>query len=198
MCVRFAVLAGVTTAVIAVMVKEVTADQHLLLTRGADGRSVPATRAEANQPCRCSDASESSATKRASTPSADGVDAETQREAAAQREKADRERMLLEGELNDIKKQLAAVQQFQAQKDAQIAHIKEQLDRTPTIASSGTKTPVWPSARGRTGSRPVVAGRARARHARWAGRFFGRPWMVDCTHGFRSLYYYGPYEVSPF
>ena len=206
MHIRLAVLVGVTTAVVTVMIKEVTAEQHQPLTRWTKNPSAQATGSELNQPCGCHDPSESPVTSQPSTPNSgaptgSGLDlkklGQVRGDAGAQKDDADRERRRLEGELNDVKRRIAVAQQIQAQKDAQIARLKEQLGRTPTIVPPGTRRPVWSSDRDRIGSGSVVAGHARVRPTRWAAKFFKRPWTVDCIPGVRSLYY-ERYEMFPF
>src|SRR5216684_958346 len=158
MGIRFATLAGVAAVAISAMIKEINADQHLPHTNSAVRNSAQAAGLAPDQPCGCSDGLESSASSRAPTPrsgAADYFELELKKlrqaiiGAEAQREQADKERKLLENELNHTKRQLAVAQQLQAQKDAQIADLKGQLTGTPTIAVPRIKTPASPQGLGR-------------------------------------------------
>jgi hypothetical protein len=122
MCIRVVTLAGVTAVAITAMIKEINADQHLHANSAA-GNFAQAAGSPPNQPCRCSRGSESSASSQAPTPrtgAADDFEFELKKlrqaiiDAEAQREQADKERKLLENELNDMKRLRAAAQQLQA------------------------------------------------------------------------------------
>src|SRR5260221_394994 len=149
MCIRLATLAGVTAVAIIVTIKQINADQHLPLTNSAIADSAQAAGSTPNRPCGCSHGLESSAPSHAPTPrsGADYFELELKKlrqaiiDAEARREQADKERKLLENELDDMKRLLASAQQLQAQKDAQIADIK---GRTPTVTEPTTKTPTPP------------------------------------------------------
>jgi hypothetical protein len=211
MRVRFVVLAGVATVIGSVVMKEVAADQHRPLTRWDERNSAEATGAESSPPCECSDTPESSVARRSPAPSTGaagdfGSNLKLRQETAdaeARRYRSDTESRRFEGELNDMKRQLAGAQQAQAQKDAEIAHLKEQLGRTPAFVPREIRTSVRPSARGGFGPGRASAPR-RVRPARWAGRFFGRPFIEDCfpdgyDYGpYESMHYRGPYERIPF
>jgi len=208
--IRFAALAGVTAVAIATMIKEINADQHLPLTNSAVGNSAQAAGSTPNQLCGCSHGLESSTPSQAQTPrfgTADYFELESKKlrqaifDAKAQREQADKERKLLENELNHTKRQLAVAQQLQAQKDAQIADLKGQLTGTPTIAVPRAKTPASPQALGGITSGPVTPGASngpgRGRSTKSAVQIIGKPLTAHCIRAVRPPYRYGPYEVIP-
>jgi hypothetical protein len=207
MRIRFAMLAGVAAVTITAMIKEINADQHVPHTNSAAGNSAQAEGLTPNQPCGCSHGLESSVSSQAPTPrfGANYFELELKKlrqiiiDAEAQREQADKERKLLENELNDMKRLLAAAQQLQAQKDAQIADLKGRLIGAPTVTVSTTKTPASPQGLGRIRSGPVASG------GRMAWTAPARPSLRSkfseshrgCLRAVGPLYRYGPYEVIP-
>jgi hypothetical protein len=210
MCIRLATLAGVTAVAITATIKQINADQHLPLTNPATADSAQAEGSTPNRPCGCSLGLESSAPSHAPTPrsGADYFELELKKlrqaiiDTGAQREQADKERKLLEKELNDMKRLLAAAQQLQAQKDAQIADLKGQLTGTPTVTVPTTKTPTSLQRLGRIRSGPVAPEGAsslgRAKPTKSAVQIFAKASRgVNCVRAVRPPYYYGPYEVIP-
>jgi hypothetical protein len=210
MSIRLATLAGVAAVAITAMIKEINADQHLPHAKSAVVNSAQAAELMSNQPCGCSHSLESSAPSPGPMPrsnSADYFEFELKKlrqaiiDAEAQRERADKERKRLENELNDIKRQLTAVPQLQAQKDEQIADLRGQLAGAPLIAAPRIKTPATPQALGgpRSG-RIAPAGSndpGRTRRTKSPVQFFREPSTVDCVRGVRPLRHYGPYEMTP-
>lgn len=209
MRIRLATLAGVTAVAITATIRQINADQHLPLTNPAIADSAQAGGSTSNQPCGCSHSLESSAPSQAPTPrsGADYFELELKKlrqaivDAAAQRDQADKERKLLQNELNDMKRLLAAAQQLQAQKDAQTADLKGQLAGTQTVTASTTKTPTSPQGLGRIRSGPVASGGRVA----WAppsrpslqSKFSESHRWRGCLRALGPLYRYGPYEVIP-
>jgi hypothetical protein len=209
MSIRLAALAGVAAVAITAMIKEINADQHLPHANSAAGNSAQAAGLMSNQPCGCSPGLESSAPTHAPTPrfGADYFELELKKlrqaiiDAEAQRERADKERKLLENELHDMKRLLAAAQQLAAQKDAQIADLRAQLTGTPVVTVPTTKTPTSPQGLGRIRSGPVASGGRIA----WAAP--GRPSLQSrfsethrwrgCLRAVGPLYRYGPYQMIP-
>jgi hypothetical protein len=208
MCIRLAALAGVTAVAITATIKQINADQHLPLANAATADSAQAAGSTPNRPCGCSHGLQSSTPDPAPTPRSGAFDVlelevnklqQATVDAEAQREQAEKERKLLENELNNMKAQLVAAQRFHAQRDVQIAELKRAANRGTNYRDDQNQN-ARIAARAQS-NQPSVNGprgassQGRAKPAKSVVHIFAKPPVADCMRAVRPLYHYGPYEV---
>jgi hypothetical protein len=190
-------------------IRQINANQHLQLTNSAIADPAQTAGSTPNRPCGCSHDLESSAPSHPPTPrsGAEHFELELNKlrqaiiDAEAQREQADKERKVLENELSDMKRRLAAAHQLRAQKNGQIADLTGQLTATPTVTVPTNKTPTSPQGLGRIRAGPIASGGRIA----WAApgrpslqsKFSQRHRWRGCLRAVGPPYRYGPYDVIP-
>jgi chromosome segregation ATPase len=188
MHIRFAMLAGVTAVVAAAaMVTAANADQHL---HGAVGNTMQtaATSWDWDQPCGCGD------------------DLKKRQDELAEKERVDKERKLVEGELKEIRSQLAATQQLQSQKDVLISNLKRQLTMAQqhqgqTDAQLSDLQRLLATAQQLNGQKDIqITDLQRQLAAKPIGIKVTRPpkaGRAKKTAAVQPMYHYGPYEIVP-
>ncbi len=206
MAIRFATLAGVTAVTIAATIKDINADQHLPLTNSGAVDSTEAPGSGPRQACGCTHGAQYLTPGQELAPrSAANLELEWKKlrqaivGAQAQWQQTDKERRRLENELNAVKRQLAAAQQLQAQKDAQTADLKRAGNRDADRPDQNQNARITATTRGNQIWRGGPRGADGAHRAKPTGAamLFGKPTPADCIRAVRPRYRYGPYETMP-